>query len=218
MKRCVLIGLFVFIAGCPATMVQPDPNLDSDGDGLTDEQEVDLATDPLSADTDGDGVDDGDEVSLGLDPLVTDAITLVEIVYCPEVLAVPGLPDVGAIGVFESAPVGGFADWQAGDRVALDANGTRLVNIARGIGIKAFVAGLRTPAGQTHIAQIFDAGDQTLIVLDDNTVIQVFADDVPLAQNWTVGDATVLLDPADAGDFAQLANVTVCVVVRVEPP
>jgi outer membrane protein OmpA-like peptidoglycan-associated protein len=38
-------------------------NLDSDGDGLTDEQERKLGTDPYNADSDGDGLSDGDEVN-----------------------------------------------------------------------------------------------------------------------------------------------------------
>lgn len=46
----------------------PDPAADSDGDGLTDGQEVAFGTDPNRADTDGDGVNDGDEVTLGSDP------------------------------------------------------------------------------------------------------------------------------------------------------
>jgi hypothetical protein len=40
------------------------PEADSDGDGLTDAEEVKRGTDPLSADTDGDGVGDGIEVRL----------------------------------------------------------------------------------------------------------------------------------------------------------
>ena len=43
--------------------------LDSDGDGLTDAQEIDLGTDPSAPDTDGDGLDDGAEVAAGSDPL-----------------------------------------------------------------------------------------------------------------------------------------------------
>lgn len=37
--------------------------LDSDGDGLTDAQEIELGTDPHNSDTDGDGLDDGAEVN-----------------------------------------------------------------------------------------------------------------------------------------------------------
>jgi hypothetical protein len=42
---------------------------DTDGDGLTDEEEIALGTNPFMADTDGDGYDDGEEVDAGTDPL-----------------------------------------------------------------------------------------------------------------------------------------------------
>ncbi len=45
------------------------PGGDLDGDGLTNEREEELGTDPLLADTDGDGVNDGTEVADGTDPL-----------------------------------------------------------------------------------------------------------------------------------------------------
>lgn len=45
---------------------------DTDFDGLTDGEEVRLGTDPLCADTDGDGVPDGVEVRIGTDPLTPD--------------------------------------------------------------------------------------------------------------------------------------------------
>ena len=42
---------------------------DTDGDGLTDGEEVSrYGTDPLKYDTDGDGIGDGDEIAIGLDP------------------------------------------------------------------------------------------------------------------------------------------------------
>jgi hypothetical protein len=47
--------------------------VDSDGDGLSDEFETALGTDPLLADSDGDGVSDSDEVDFyGTDPLDSD--------------------------------------------------------------------------------------------------------------------------------------------------
>jgi hypothetical protein len=46
-----------------------DATLDTDGDGLTDVQEVALGTDPTKADTDGGGVNDKVEVDRGTDPL-----------------------------------------------------------------------------------------------------------------------------------------------------
>lgn len=60
----------------PALAPQDDPNsmLDTDGDGLTDYQEVHIYhTDPLKADTDGDGLSDRDEViTWKTDPLNPD--------------------------------------------------------------------------------------------------------------------------------------------------
>ena len=47
-----------------------DGPVDSDGDGLTDEEEASLGTDPNSADTDGDGFDDPEELDAGTDPSV----------------------------------------------------------------------------------------------------------------------------------------------------
>jgi YD repeat-containing protein len=44
-------------------------SVDSDGDGLTDEEEMRLGTDPFNADTDGDGFPDGLEIALGSNPL-----------------------------------------------------------------------------------------------------------------------------------------------------
>jgi hypothetical protein len=46
--------------------------MDSDGDGLTNHEEVQLGTDPDQPDTDGDGLSDGDEVRRGTDPLNPD--------------------------------------------------------------------------------------------------------------------------------------------------
>jgi hypothetical protein len=44
-------------------------DLDDDNDGLTDMQESELGTDPLSRDTDGDGWSDKEEIDEGTDPL-----------------------------------------------------------------------------------------------------------------------------------------------------
>jgi hypothetical protein len=49
----------------------PEP-VDTDQDGLTDDEEAEIGTDPASYDTDGDGVADGGEVNAGTDPLNTD--------------------------------------------------------------------------------------------------------------------------------------------------
>lgn len=58
------------IGGTPAGFTLLDPqDPDSDGDGLTDSEELALGTNPAVADTDGDGYADGLEVTLGIDPL-----------------------------------------------------------------------------------------------------------------------------------------------------
>jgi len=49
----------------PAPMMPPD----SDGDGLSDDQERQIGTNPFNPDTDSDGYPDGLEVALGSDPL-----------------------------------------------------------------------------------------------------------------------------------------------------
>lgn len=48
---------------------QDYPVGDADDDGLSDDEEADLGTDPNDPDTDDDGVNDGDEVDCGSDPL-----------------------------------------------------------------------------------------------------------------------------------------------------
>lgn len=54
--------------------VAVDPGEDTDGDGLSDDDEILLGTDVDDGDTDGDGVSDGDEVALGTDPMVPDVV------------------------------------------------------------------------------------------------------------------------------------------------
>lgn len=48
---------------------EPEPSVDTDGDGLTDAEEAALGTDPNLADSDGDGFTDGQEVAAKTDPL-----------------------------------------------------------------------------------------------------------------------------------------------------
>lgn len=50
----------------------PDGEEDFDGDGLSNQEEKKLGTDPLNPDTDGDGLNDGEERRLGADPLKAD--------------------------------------------------------------------------------------------------------------------------------------------------
>jgi thiol-disulfide isomerase/thioredoxin len=57
------------LAGCEPEDTDP---VDSDGDGLVDDDEADLGTDPDNVDSDGDTIEDGAEVDQGLDPLLVD--------------------------------------------------------------------------------------------------------------------------------------------------
>ncbi len=62
-------GAIVHQVNCGEAPPTPLP-ADTDGDGLSDEQEQQLGTDANDPDTDGDGVNDGDEVNVhGTDPL-----------------------------------------------------------------------------------------------------------------------------------------------------
>ena len=57
----------------PAPTTPPDPAaLDTDADGLTDAEELELGTDPTIADSDGDGLTDAEESELGTSPFVVD--------------------------------------------------------------------------------------------------------------------------------------------------
>jgi hypothetical protein len=51
--------------------MDPQTN-DSDKDGLTDERELIVGTNPLKIDSDGDGVSDGREYDSGADPTLAD--------------------------------------------------------------------------------------------------------------------------------------------------
>jgi len=70
--------------------------VDADGDGLTDEEEAELGTDPDLADTDGDGFSDPDELELGYNALFEWSHPIEEGDYL--VGTCPVLPDVDKAG------------------------------------------------------------------------------------------------------------------------
>ena len=61
------------VTDTPPPLIQATP-IDTDGDGLSDDEERALGTDPLKADTDGDGYSDATEVRGGYNPLGTGKI------------------------------------------------------------------------------------------------------------------------------------------------
>ena len=84
---------------------------DTDGDGLSDAEEVLLGTNPLVADTDGGGVDDGTEVAIGTDPL-NGADDPNNLAACGD----PGFDTSNEPGLYlwqDCAAVGPDAQWQA---------------------------------------------------------------------------------------------------------
>lgn len=59
-------------AAATISITVEDTRPDSDGDGLSDERELEIGTDPQNADSDSDGITDGDELALGTDPNESD--------------------------------------------------------------------------------------------------------------------------------------------------
>ena len=71
-KRSSFLLVLSFILLFSTRQVLAAEVVDSDKDGLSDELELQLGTDPNNADTDGDGYPDGVEVANGFNPLVGD--------------------------------------------------------------------------------------------------------------------------------------------------
>ncbi len=66
----LLLGTAAIQTSCSAEEEVVNENVDVDNDGLTDEQEMELGTDPNDPDTDGDGLQDGEEMEFyDTDPL-----------------------------------------------------------------------------------------------------------------------------------------------------
>jgi len=67
-----LIFLFIFLLFISASRVSAAEIVDSDKDGLSDDLELKLGTDPNNPDSDNDGYQDGEEVFNGYNPLAGD--------------------------------------------------------------------------------------------------------------------------------------------------
>ena len=71
-KKIGFLLVFSLILLLSARQVRAAEIVDSDKDGLSDDLELQLGTDPNNPDTDGDGYPDGVEVANGFNPLVGD--------------------------------------------------------------------------------------------------------------------------------------------------
>ena len=65
---CDKIAESAYNLDCRTTLENLSP--DSDNDGLSDDYEIQLSTDPFNPDTDGDGMNDGDELKAHRNPLI----------------------------------------------------------------------------------------------------------------------------------------------------
>jgi YD repeat-containing protein len=99
--------------GGPASTPQAATSIDSDGDGLTDEQERRLGTDPFNPDTDGDGYPDGLEVALGSNPLDPNSIPDIR---PPGILISPSI-DLRNLAIFYAPTARGTAPVKGDEHV-----------------------------------------------------------------------------------------------------
>ncbi|MEX2122624.1 MAG: Calx-beta domain-containing protein [Woeseia sp.] len=89
---------------------QGGPTGDLDGDGLTNEREAELGTDPENPDTDGDGVGDGDEDAAGTDPLDNLSFEDADGDLVPDAIEVADGTDPNNPASFVDSDGGGTAD------------------------------------------------------------------------------------------------------------
>lgn len=86
------------------------PGGDIDGDGLSNDEEAELGTDPARADTDGDGVNDGSEASAGSDPLDNRSFADADGDLVPDAVEAEDGTDPGDAKSFADGDGGGTAD------------------------------------------------------------------------------------------------------------
>ena len=179
-----------------------EPPADTDGDGLTDAEEVQHGTDITRADTDGDGTDDRDEVAAGTDP--TDPASapgggpgpgdlLVQVFTCP-----PGYAGTDYVGqcaatggvAFSTGPAGG----EVTDTATTGANGAAFFE---DLGVGAFVVAADLPGDALDRVEIFCAapGDTEPRAITRNGLTAITAD-VRAGEQLTCSFYVV---PADAG-------------------
>lgn len=86
------------------------PAGDADGDGLSNDEEAQLGTDPQNPDTDGDGVGDGDEVAADTDPLDNRSFADADADFVPDAVEADDGTDPHDAASFADSDGGGTAD------------------------------------------------------------------------------------------------------------
>ncbi|MBI3417732.1 MAG: Ig-like domain-containing protein [Verrucomicrobia bacterium] len=179
----------------PQFTLAPSTQPDSDGDGLTDDAELIMGTDPNNPDTDGDGIPDGAEVQQGQDPLsgLIAKTGIIATVVTPgpavDVCAINNMAivamhtnGVGVYNIFNGlAPVNIAQVDTPGDAQRVACFGT-LIAVADGPAGLAIID-ISTPASATITKQInflggkvisvTTAGDIAIVGMDTGTIAAV---------------------------------------------
>lgn len=183
--RTVLESKLLIAANVNAIPGPDGPELDSDGDGLTDEEELNNGTSPTLRDSDGDGVSDSVEVFSGLDPLLNEVPRACEgvnlaadrdldgLTDCDELLlgTEPTLVDSDGDGLPDRLEVVGSIDYVAPDAEA-DTDGDGVNNgdeIAQHSDPRSTDVRLHLPFGYRY--EIEDEGFTTELFAQDPTSI-----------------------------------------------
>ncbi|MGI9303021.1 MAG: PKD domain-containing protein [Gammaproteobacteria bacterium] len=199
---------------------------DADDDGLTDDEEADLGTDPNNPDTDGDGFSDGAEVAAGSDPrdsADTPDTEPTEISINGQVTDVDGLPvsevNASAGGVSAMTDDGGLFTLDGvtrADRILVRFAKEGFADAFGVIDLSANSSGGATTAEAVTLNQVMLAAGatQTLDVDAGGTVEQDgFAVTFPAGSLDATGDVEIVITPIDVstpalgafpGDFQAL--------------
>ncbi len=170
-----------------------DPNdpTDTDGDGLTDSEEIELGTDTRSSDTDGDGFSDPDELNDGTDPLLASSFRN---------LAPNGLYSPSPLSIAENRAVGSFV----GNVLSSDPNdpnlsGAYLFELVDGNGSADNPRFRLESNGTLSTAEIFDY-ESLLQAQDANLSIRVRVTD---SGNLSFEDSLIVSVIDELEDFDQ---------------
>ncbi len=185
---------------------------DSDRDGLGDADEVNTRrTDPLRVDTDGDSIADGAEVRAALDPLTAELSGSVVSTLCDTFVVVGDLPEQSRDGVFVAGTNADFARWRRNDQVALRGDGA-LVNVSRQLVVSATRVGFFVET--RALATRSDRG--ATLRFEDSSLFTVSDGQRETALRWFTADDVAIIEVSDDA-AAKLLNLRLCEVIDGTP-